>query len=191
MTRVEEIIRLETDADRLARDYEANRWETARLIAAELDDGKTQRQLAAEIGKSQKHVDYMARTWRLSENLGSQDRPTFNDAYHSSEVRGTPAIRSQHPSADDAPAGSTEPSRDQFAPPLDVRPHDTARETAESPYGQKAERPLFEYGPREALAEWLETFARILADMARLAQTDGEKKQLRDQLHEMIDRDFQ
>jgi len=81
--RVNEIIRLEKLAD-------DSQWEAARLIAEELADGKTQQKLAGEIGRSQPHVSYMAKTWREFYNLGYNERPPFNDAYHSPEVRGLP-----------------------------------------------------------------------------------------------------
>jgi len=66
--------------DHLRRSDE-HRWEAARLIVAELDDGKSQRSLAGEIGISQSHVSRMARVWQKhgeSYMTHSLDR-TFSD----------------------------------------------------------------------------------------------------------------
>ena len=38
----------------------ANRWETARRYAAELDAGRSQRETARLVGKDHKHVGWMA-----------------------------------------------------------------------------------------------------------------------------------
>jgi len=85
---VANIIQLQHDEERLVGDLEENRWEQARLIVAELDAGKSQRQLAREIGKrSHTHVQHMARAWRRFGNLGCHDRPPFNVAYHDRSKR--------------------------------------------------------------------------------------------------------
>jgi hypothetical protein len=78
MTKVEEIAWLEREADRLGQQADDYRWRAARLIAEELDDGKTQRVLAKEIGKSQTHVSLMAQVWR--DYQGNQKR-SFNSIY--------------------------------------------------------------------------------------------------------------
>jgi len=44
--------------------------------------------LASEIGKSQTHVSHMAKTWETHGRLPRQSLPSFNEAYHSPEVRG-------------------------------------------------------------------------------------------------------
>ncbi len=54
-------------------------WKAAELIAAELADGKTQTQLAKEIGKSQNHVSIMNRVWALYNQV--VERPPFAEAY--------------------------------------------------------------------------------------------------------------
>lgn len=80
MDNIERIIRLEADADKLQAEADELRWEAARLIAEELDGGKSQRQLAREIGKSQPHVKYMAAVHKIKvDNPGYQG--SFNDAY--------------------------------------------------------------------------------------------------------------
>jgi hypothetical protein len=82
LSRVDEIIWLERLGDR-AQELAAER------IAAELESGKSQRQLAREIGKSQTHVCHMAKAWELYRGESLGNHPSFNEAYHSREVRGT------------------------------------------------------------------------------------------------------
>jgi hypothetical protein len=62
--RVVRIRELEASADHHERVADRERWEAAELIAAELDSGKSMRQLGAEIGKSHTHVRRMAQVWR-------------------------------------------------------------------------------------------------------------------------------
>ena len=92
--RVEEIIfheveaeKLEADATKLGQEADGHRWEAARLIFEEISSGKSQRQLAREIGKSYEHVRIMAKTWNIFGKC--QPRLAFNVAYHSPGVRGT------------------------------------------------------------------------------------------------------
>lgn len=90
LTRVEEIIRLEAQADRMADEADRAKWEAARLIAEEVQSGKSLRKLAGEIGKSHQHVDRMKRCWEVAGcHLKVTDRPAFNHVYNSAEVRGT------------------------------------------------------------------------------------------------------
>lgn len=81
MSRVEEIIRLESEIE---TSREASQWDVARLIWEELETGKTQRVLAEEIGKTQQHVSYMAKAHKISlDNPGCMERPfssTYNEA---------------------------------------------------------------------------------------------------------------
>src|SRR5262245_18111411 len=73
--RITVIIDCEQKADAHLAEADALRWQAAELIAAELADGKTQRQLAEEIGKSQPHVCYMAAVWQRSlDNPGYRDQ---------------------------------------------------------------------------------------------------------------------
>src|SRR5579863_1373665 len=83
LPRVDLIIWCERGADVL-------HWKAAELIAAELADGKSQRELAHEIGKSQPHVNRMVRCWRLRDTHGYQ---SFGELYHSPEVRGPSAAK--------------------------------------------------------------------------------------------------
>lgn len=86
LDRVARIKFCETEAQKLYENAEALQWEAAELIATELAEGKTQRELAKEIGKSQMHVSYMSRIWKIKlENPGVQER-SFNDLYQ--EVKG-------------------------------------------------------------------------------------------------------
>jgi hypothetical protein len=49
---------------RLADEVDGLRWAVAEDIAAELADGKSQRQLAVEISKSQSHISKMLSAWK-------------------------------------------------------------------------------------------------------------------------------
>lgn len=88
-TRIEEIIWCEGQASQVivdaARDSDQLRWTAARLIAEELTTGKTQRQVAEEIGKSVTHVNFMNQVWRVY--LGKQER-SFHSCYQ--EVKRRP-----------------------------------------------------------------------------------------------------
>lgn len=61
------------------------------------------------------HVNYMNRTWTVNLGVQPDQRPSFNEAYHSPEVRGTGNPASGH--ADSIPDG--------------IPPHDLGRETSE------------------------------------------------------------
>ena len=71
-SRVSRIILCETEADEHEQAGRL-RWEAAQLIAAELEAGKSTRDLAGEIGKSQTHVTRMARVSGDSEDSGRPD----------------------------------------------------------------------------------------------------------------------
>lgn len=77
----------ERAAELLTEKANGHRWEAARLIASELDNGKTQRALAEEIGKSKSHVVYMAMTWNEFGHHGDQER-SFDSYYQ--EVKSKP-----------------------------------------------------------------------------------------------------
>jgi hypothetical protein len=83
MNRVAQIIQTESDADKLLAESDALRWHAAELIAAELADGKSQRQLAREIGKSQAHVSKCAKLWTLYGGDSLENRPAWHDVYRS------------------------------------------------------------------------------------------------------------
>lgn len=95
LTRVQQIIEDEAAADQLDKaiaeqtaERDMRRWRAAENIAAELADGKTQRQLAEEIGKDHRHVGRMAQVWREFGDHGPQER-SF-DSYYQEVKRGKP-----------------------------------------------------------------------------------------------------
>jgi hypothetical protein len=83
--------------------YEAQandcKWAAAEGIAAELADGKSQRQLGREIGKDEKHVRLMRKCWEQCGLKSAADgtRPPFNEFYNSPEVRGIPKAKDPEP----------------------------------------------------------------------------------------------
>jgi len=79
MSNIERIIELEKFIDGDAEQLESARWEAARLIAEELESGKSKAQVAREISKSEGHVRHMAKVWESY--LGTDERPLFNKAY--------------------------------------------------------------------------------------------------------------
>jgi hypothetical protein len=99
-SRVQAIKRHEAAAEKLQGQADTHRWMAAKLIAEELADGKSQRDLAAEIGKSKVHVQRMKKLWEVFGPLGDQERPPFNTAYHSAEVRGREAGELRIPSVE-------------------------------------------------------------------------------------------
>lgn len=94
--RVQQIIRLEREADDA-------QWEAARLITEELAAGKSQRQLAREIGKSLSHVHYMAKCWKLSVHYSEHSYASFSEFYNS------PLIRTAEGKAESEPAKEADP----------------------------------------------------------------------------------
>lgn len=70
------------------------RWKQAERVVAALDAGMTQQRLADNWKKpdgsaySKMHVSYVAKTWRVFGKLKFTDRPKWNEAYNSDEVRG-------------------------------------------------------------------------------------------------------
>ncbi len=94
--RIAQIRELEAGAARDEAEANRKRWEAARLIAEELQTGKSTRVLAKEIGKSHTHVVRMAGVWRATAS-GNQVSTTllpFNRLYKSwqSALRETPAF---------------------------------------------------------------------------------------------------
>lgn len=98
--RIAEIKRLEAEAPALLAPWEDNRWRAAELYAQENAAGKSLRDLADEISTGQvsvskTHVGYMVKVWQIFGNLSCQ-RPSWNEAYNSKEVRG-PAYAEEEP----------------------------------------------------------------------------------------------
>jgi hypothetical protein len=103
----------------LERQSEESQWEAARLIAEELAEGKSQRQLANEIGyRSHVTVGYKAQTWRTFGHLGDQERPSFNEAFHSPEVRGGQPKPAPLPGPKGEPKGEPGPKRERDGDPM-------------------------------------------------------------------------
>ena len=161
--RVSRIIQNEQDAELYQAQADECKWAASEDIAAELADGKTQRQLGSEIGKSHKHVGYMATAWRKFGNLGSQ-RPAFNEAYHSPEVRGMPKPKDPEP----LPRGGGDPRPD---PPrrrdrtFDREPGRTGREV--EPWDKDPEP---DWGPDDLVSPTTspeEAQSRVLAGLAK------------------------
>lgn len=91
---VAEINQLEVAADESEADASAVRWEQAERVAKALDAGMTQRKLADYWKRpdgtsyTHVHVGFTAKTWRTFGNLSYQERPRYNEAYNSDDVRG-------------------------------------------------------------------------------------------------------
>ena len=81
---IEEIIQCERQADQVvtnsARQADRLRWRAAELISAEMDAGKTQRQLAEDTGKSVTHVGRMRRVFTHFHHVRDELR-SFNSYY--------------------------------------------------------------------------------------------------------------
>jgi hypothetical protein len=97
LSRITEIIKHESIADRNDHFTSQHRWAAAQLIWEEIDEGNSRRGLAQEIGKSHTHVRYMYNCWdivgrklELDGEVVHSKLPNFNDVYHSVEVRGDP-----------------------------------------------------------------------------------------------------
>jgi hypothetical protein len=92
MDRIAEIKRHLSIAEGDERTVSAHRWEAARLIWEEIEEGKSRRELAREIGKSHTHVRYMYNCWdlvgrKLVVSGGSDALPNFQAVYMSDEIR--------------------------------------------------------------------------------------------------------
>ncbi len=78
------------------------RWLQAEEVDAALDAGVTERKVADNWKRddgttySKSHVHYVQKTWAIFGHLGDQDRPPFNEAYHSDKVRKPDAHVSQN-----------------------------------------------------------------------------------------------
>lgn len=81
---------LDTIAEIKRRDEVAEeaQWTNAEDMHRLNESGMTQQDIADAIGRSQPHVSYCVKVWTVFHNLSYKDRPTFNEAYNSDEVRG-------------------------------------------------------------------------------------------------------
>jgi hypothetical protein len=98
VNRIQEIVRLQKEAEASEASASERRWAEAKLIWEELQH-KTYRQLSGEIkaeggSGSLRHLTLMNRCWQYvvvdkgHEHLRFDKLPKFNDVYHSDEVRG-------------------------------------------------------------------------------------------------------
>ena len=110
--RVLEIIEHEQTADRLQEESDWHRWEAARKIAEELADGKSQRKLAREIGKTHPHITYVMRALDLRGNPGYQ---SFNDAYQAAKKAKKAVEPAPDPAPDPEPEEDTEDQESEMA----------------------------------------------------------------------------
>lgn len=148
--RVDQIIQHEAAAVQSAQEAEAHRWEAARLISEELADGMSQRALAAEIGKSQPHVSYMAKCWAQRDNHGYH---SFDELYHSADIRGevtagpAPAALESNDSPEALPEPETESNdsnepAQQEEPTADSKPGSGKKPAPEETPGTRARQQM-------------------------------------------------
>lgn len=101
MDRISEIKHHEAIADQSDLGNSEHRWQAAKLIWEETQDGKSLREIGEAIGKSHTHVRYMRRCWELiggklyCEDVPFGALPLFNEAYNSEEVRAVENPRGQ------------------------------------------------------------------------------------------------
>jgi hypothetical protein len=159
--RVQQIIRLEKEADDA-------QWEAARLISEELAEGKSQRQLAREIGKSQPHVLYMHRCWRLRDNYSYHS--SFSEVYNSPEIRAAGEKPDPAPEPEPLPLGEPEVSAPEPAPaanpPAGRQPNDDGAQDLDDGTSEDPEPPAPPAPPKPSdAAERLDRL-RQMADEA-------------------------
>lgn len=95
MNRIQEIIRLESEAALPEGEASLRRWQVARLMWEEVQTGKSRNELAEEVGKSRKHVQWMVKSWEVvGQHIPTGGVfPPFNPVYHGPEVRGESVVR--------------------------------------------------------------------------------------------------
>lgn len=149
--KVQRIIELEENADKLESEASDVRWEAARLISEELASGTSQRALASAIGKSQPHVFRMKTVW---ERFARESvRPPFSEAMNSVAPRGEPKAK-------------TEP-KDKVADKPEPRARPRARPKPEPVTDKKAIAERLTNGTLIDLYDWL-----MDQGEARLTETD-------------------
>ena len=80
LSRTEQIISLEAEADKLEGEAGKLKWKPAELIVEELAEGTSRQALADSIGKSPAHVTSMAIAWQSYSPDRNRDK-NFNDYY--------------------------------------------------------------------------------------------------------------
>lgn len=199
--RVSEIIRLEALG-------EESFWKSAELISLELAGGTKTRELAGLLGyKSHTTVIYKARTWEKFGLLGDQ-RPSFNEAYHSPEVRGVPAPQPRPavpPGPSPAPP-SPQPGG-QGQPPMRPRTPGPSPVPSDppgwgppgpepgpvNPASLKGNAPIpgYDMTPEQFVDSCMGTAERFLTLAANRAMEIGIKDELRENVLLLIERIFQ
>lgn len=90
---LEELVDLEVGADVDNANESEKRWRQAELVVGLLDDGMTQQAVADAWRRpdgttvDQSHVSRVLKTWNTFYDLSHNDRPRWNEAYNSDEVR--------------------------------------------------------------------------------------------------------
>jgi hypothetical protein len=149
MNRVQSIIEHEKAAREPNANAGAHMWAAAREIWEEIQDGKQQKELATEIGKSRTHICWMNKCWEMCGRMPAL--PDFYDAYYSVEVRG-------------ASAGTDYEGRGRDRRPDDI--HTWASEVAR--YASRiadepAGWPLLDAAERGALRHAVRSIERVLS----------------------------
>ncbi len=75
------------------RGAEALQWKAAELIADELTDGKSGRELGRQIDKDESHVRRMRKCWVKRADYSPHRFKSFSDFYNSPEIRGPSAAK--------------------------------------------------------------------------------------------------
>jgi hypothetical protein len=97
--RITDIINHIKLADESEATASEHNWAAAQLIWEEVDDGATQKSIAAAIGKSETHVSFMRKCWEVKvasiglTGFALSDLGSFYEVYNSVEVRGESAAR--------------------------------------------------------------------------------------------------
>jgi len=86
--------KLQTQMNLIGEKRDQHRWEAARLIKAQLDDGMTQRELAKQIGKSQPHVSIMSTVHKIAgDNHGNRSFDSWYQEVKRGNKRSAPRGR--------------------------------------------------------------------------------------------------
>jgi hypothetical protein len=96
--------------------YSRHKWEAARLIWQDVQEGKSRHALAEEISRSHTYVNWMVKCWELMRKRGISDSidrlPLFSEVYYSTEIRGESAGRARQPRPDQEDTGRDRGERD-------------------------------------------------------------------------------
>jgi hypothetical protein len=168
-TRIRQIINCEAEAERHTAKANDLRWKAAQLMVEELA-GKSQTQLAKDIGKSEGHVSFCVKAWRLYHD--KDPRPRWQEAYDAAQNRkGSKRGKSKKGKKSKGKGGEkqkpndSEPLRAVWSPVYIAEQN--IRETRMTPQ-QAAQKVILARGDRQPvetarwLAEWLTEFVSCL-----------------------------